>query len=100
MVDHSKSTGPWSSNEAPALRMAFRFKTEERSPNHTEGTVVSGMDIPPAHFCEPGRFATIGQELRGLRSRNNELSSTPYSSTPDGVMLLFPHATFVFRRRS
>ena len=100
MVDHVKTTGPWSSNEAPALRMAFRFTTEERSPNHTEGKLDAAVDIPPAQGCEPGRFATIGNELRGLRARNSELSSTPYSATPDGFVLMFEHGTYVFRRRA
>ena len=99
MVDHGRASGPWSSNEAPALRMAFRFTTEERSTNHSEGSLVSAMDVPPAHYCEPARFATIEHELRGLR-HDNEFSSTPYAATRDTVMLVYPHATFVFRRRA
>lgn len=100
VVNHQQTAGPWSSNEAPALRMAFRFTTEERSPNHAEGRVDAAVDIPPAQRCEPGRFATIGNELRGLRARNNEFSSTAYSATPDGFLLLFEHGSYVFRRRA
>jgi len=100
MVDHLRETDPRRSNEAPALRMAFRFTTEERSPNHTEGSLDAAVDVPPAQRCERGRFATVGQELRGLRARNNELSSTAYSATPDGFILLFEHGAYVFRRRS
>ena len=72
---------------------------EERSANHSEGSLVSAMDIPPAHYCEPSRFATVQRELPGRRQHNNDLSSTPYTTTPDGVMLLYPRATLVFRRR-
>ena len=100
MVDHAKSTGAWSSNEAPALRMTFRFTTEDRSSNHTEGSLVSALDIPPILGCEAGRFATVEHELRGLRARDSEVSSTPFATTPDGLLLLFPRATFVFRRRT
>ena len=48
IIKYTPTSGPSSSNMAPAFRWAMRFATQERSPNHTEGQASAAVEIPPA----------------------------------------------------
>ena len=99
IVEHDKASGAWSSNNAPAFRWSIRFTAQERSPNHAEGLVTSAIDLPPAHACDPGRFATVDTDLRMLTKAHPELNVERYAVTPDWLMLLSKGETYVFRQR-
>ena len=101
IVDHTKASGEWSSNNAPAFRWALRFAAEERAADHTEGSMMTAIDLPPARGCELGRFATVGTQFRTQTTRHPELNAEAYTATPDGALLILKDGvTFVFRRRS
>jgi hypothetical protein len=77
----------------------MRFTTEEHATTHTEGQLVSAIDLPPALACDMGRFATIGTQLRTITKAHPEFNAEEYSASNDGLLLLVKRLTYVFKRR-
>ena len=99
-VVYGKASGPWSSDQAPAVRLAMKLTTEDRAAG-PQGRVVMSMNLPPALECQTGRFAAIGAEIRTQTTgSHSKLESNAYTTGPD-TLTVFQRAnhTYVFRRR-
>jgi hypothetical protein len=95
-VVHGENSGR--SRDGAGFRFTARFATTERSPNHAQGRVAVMVDVPPARTCKAAPFATVQNELRGIDSRG-EVSSTPYSASPNQLVIHQHGIDIVLARR-
>lgn len=99
VVVHGKATGPWSTDQTPAVRLAMKLTTDDRAAG-AQGPVVVSTNLPPVFECTKGRFATIGNQLRTHGAGNGKIEAVGYTTGPDTLTLFQKETlTYVFRRR-